>query len=231
MEKHGIPFARMLGILFASILPTQSNRQPRVWLTVTGIFLVAGLYAFLNVGRWLTVEDPLEEAGAIAVLSGRMPDRALEAARIYQAGYAQEVWLTHSTEPGAKLQKLSVPYTGEETYDEQILVHEGVPESSIKILEPPIENTADEMKTIGLALKHGELHKVILVTSKVHTRRARKLWKCLSEHDGQAIVRGVSNDGFDPAHWWRNTGDALDVVREVLGMLNAWAGLPLHSAT
>jgi hypothetical protein len=30
--------------------------------------------------------------------------------------------------------------------------------------------------------------------------------------------------------WWRNTGDALDVVREVLGLLNVWAGLPLQPA-
>jgi uncharacterized SAM-binding protein YcdF (DUF218 family) len=220
----------MLGFLFASILPIQTNRWPRRWLPVAVVLLFAGLYAFLNVGRWLTVEDPLEKAAAIAVLSGRMPDRALEAARIYRAGYAREVWLTYSAEPGATLQKLSVPYTGEETYDKLILVREGVPESAIKILEPPIVNTAHEMRTIGQSLKQEDLHKVILVTSKVHTRRARTLWNRLSRQDGQAIVRGVSNEGFDPAHWWRNTGDALDVVREVLGMLNAWAGMPLQPA-
>jgi len=164
-------------------------------------------------------------------LSGRMPDRALEAARIYKGGYAPEVWLTHSTEPGATLQTLSVAYTGEDAYDKQILEHEGVPENAIRILNPPIVNTADEMKTIGQALKQGRSHKVILVTSKVHTRRTRTLWNHLARQDGAAIVRGVSDDAFDPAHWWRTTGDVLDVVREVLGMLNAWAGLPLRRAS
>jgi uncharacterized SAM-binding protein YcdF (DUF218 family) len=220
----------MQGFLFASLLPTQSNRRPRFWLALAGFVLFMSLFIFLNVGRWLSVEDPLEKAGAIAVLSGRMPERALEAARIYKAGYAPEVWLTYSREPGATLQKLSVPYTGEETYDKLILLHEGVPENAIRILEPPIVNTADEMKAIGEALKQEKVHKVILVTSRVHTRRARTLWNRLSQRDGEAIVRGVSNDEFDPSHWWRNTGDALDVVREVLGMLNAWAGLPLHPA-
>jgi hypothetical protein len=43
-------------------------------------------------------------------------------------------------------------------------------------------------------------------------------------------VRAAGTDGFDAAHWWRNTHDALDVVREVLGLLNAWAGLPLQPA-
>ena len=220
----------MHGFLFASLLPTSSRQRPALWLTATGFLLLVGSFVFLSVGRWLSVEDPLEEAAAIAVLSGRIPERALEAASIYKAGYAPRVWLTHSTEPGAKLQELSVPYTGEDTYNKLILVHEGVPANAIRILDPAIVNTADEMKTIGQALEQEKVHKVILVTSKVHTRRTRTLWKHLSQQDGEAIVRGASNDEFDPARWWSNTDDALAVVREVLGLLNAWAGLPLHPA-
>ena len=227
---HGIPCACMQGFLFASLQPTQWNRRPRLWVAVAGFLLFVVLFVFFYIGRWLSVEDPLQKADAIAVLSGRMPDRALEAARLYNAGYAPEVWLTHSTEPGATLQKLSVAFTGEDAYDKQILVHEGVPETAVRVLDPPIVNTADEMRTIGQAVKQGKSHKVILVTSKVHTRRARTLWRRLSQRDGDAIVRGVSDDPFDPAHWWRTTGDALDVVREALGMLNAWAGLPLRPA-
>src|SRR5215471_15056468 len=226
----GIPFASMHGLLFASLLPTQRIGRPRLWVAVVGFLLFAVLFVFFNVGRWLSVEDPLEKADAIAVLSGRMPARALEAARIYKGGYAPEVWLTHSTEPGATLQTLSVVYTGEDAYDKQILEHEGVPENAIRILNPPIGNTADEMTTIGQALKQGRSRKVILVTSKVHTRRTRTLWNRLSRQAGDAVVRGVSDDEFDPAHWWRTTGDALDVVREVLGMMNEWAGLPLPPA-
>ena len=159
-----------------------------------------------------------------------MPGRALEAARIYREGYASQIWLTQSTEPGASLQALSVPFTGEESYERLILMRKGVPESAIRVLDPPIVNTADEMLTIGQALGKEKQHKVIIVTSKVHTRRVRALWKHLSSAQGEAIVRGVSDDGFDPAHWWGNTSDALDVVREALGLLNAWAGLPVQPA-
>jgi uncharacterized SAM-binding protein YcdF (DUF218 family) len=215
----------MQEFLLASLLPTQSNRRQRPCLAVLGLLFVVAVLAFLNVGRWLSVEDPLEKAAAIAVLSGRMPNRVLEAARIYKAGYAPEVWLTHTTEPGATLEELSVPYTGEETYNRLILLHEGVPENAIRVLDPPIVNTADEMKTIGLALAEETLHRVILVTSKVHTRRTRTLWRQVSQQNGNAIIRGVSNDEFDPEHWWRGTRNALDVVREVLGLVNAWAGL------
>jgi uncharacterized SAM-binding protein YcdF (DUF218 family) len=220
----------MQGILLASILPVPSKR-PRLWLTLIGASFFVALFVFLNVGRWLVVEDPLQKADAIAVLSGRMPTRALEAARVYKQGYAPRVWLTHSIEPGATLQQLSILFAGEDSYDKQILIHEGVPESAIQILDPPINNTADEMRTIGAALQSNNLHSVIIVTSKVHTRRTKTLWKHFAPQDERAIIHGVSDDAFDPAHWWRTTSDALDVVREVLGLANTWAGLPLRPAT
>lgn len=218
-------------LFLGTILPPQPEKRPHLWPMFVLALLGLAIAGFLNLGRWLVREDPLEKADAIAVLSGRMPDRALEAARIYRQGYAPEVWLTHAVEPGETLQKLSVRYVGEEEYDREILLHEGVPVSAVRVLDPPVVNTADEMKTIGAALHATPHYTVILVTSRVHTRRTRKLWNLLSSLDGKAIVRGVADDSFDPAHWWRSTGDALDVVREVLGLLNAWAGLPLKPAS
>jgi len=217
-------------MIFATILPNAVARKPRLWLSIIGSLLFLLLLAFLDLGRWLDKEDPPQKAAAIAVLSGRMPSRALEAARLYNQGYAPQIWLSYSVEPGAALEKYSVPYAGEEFYDRLLLLHQGVPDSAIHILAPPVVNTADEMRTFGLALRKENLHRIILVTSRVHTRRTAALWKRLSAKDGEAIVRGSPGDGYDPMLWWRNTGDALDVVREVLGLLNVWAGLPLQPA-
>jgi len=218
----------MGNFLVATLLPTEPARKPRLWPILFLALILASLFVFFHLGRWLIVEDPLQPAAAVAVLSGRMPNRALEAAKVYKQGYAPQVWLTHSTEPGATLAKLGVPYQGEDAYDKLILVHEGVPETAIRVLEPPIVNTADEMAAFGQAVARANPRRVILVTSKVHTRRTRTLWKSLSAGNGDAIVHGDSSDSFDADHWWRTTGDALDVVREVLGLLNAWAGLPLR---
>jgi uncharacterized SAM-binding protein YcdF (DUF218 family) len=214
----------------ASLVPMQGQQRVRAWLFVLGAVFVLGLFVFLNVGRWLVSEDPLRKADTIAVLSGKIPGRALEAASVFKQGYASRVWITHSKEPGASMEKLSIPYVGDESYEKQILMHEGVPEEAILVLDPPIMNTADEMKAIGETLRKENLHSVIIVSSKVHTRRIRELWKHISGQDGEAIIRGYSDDPFDPAHWWKNTQDALDVVREVLGLANAWAGLPLKPA-
>jgi uncharacterized SAM-binding protein YcdF (DUF218 family) len=210
-----------------------SRRRSRAWrvLSAAGTGgLVIAVVIFLGVGRWLVVEDPLVKARAIMVLSGAMPLRAIEAAKLYREGYAPEIWVTHSTEPGETLEEMGIPFAGEDHYNALVLIHEGVPPEAIRVLEPPIVNTADEIKVAAAALTREKGETVILVTTKAHTRRVRLLWRRLAPGQGRAIVRAASGDSFDPRHWWRNTSDALDVVREVLGLLNAGAGLPLHPA-
>lgn len=204
----------------------QRNRRKFIAAIVCAV-LVLGLVVFFGVGRWLVVEDPIGKARAIAVLSGRMPLRALEAAKLYRQGYAPEVWLTRTSEPGESLKAMGISFEGEEIYSARVLIHEGVPAEAIRVLETPIVNTADEMRVISKALEREKDHSIILVTSKPHTRRVRLLWQKLAPGECHAIVHAASDDPFDPRRWWRSSGDALDVVREVLGIMNAWAGLPL----
>jgi uncharacterized SAM-binding protein YcdF (DUF218 family) len=199
-----------------------------ILLTLLVGLIVFAAIIFLNVGRWLIVEDPLDKAQAIVVLSGGMPMRAKEAARLYNAAYAPQVWLTRANQPAASLQEMHIAFIGEEFFNSRVLMHEGVPSIAIHVLEPSIDNTADEIRAIAAELEREKGGAVIIVTTKAHTRRVRALWKELSGGRGRAIVRAASSDPFDPDHWWRATGDALDVLREVLGLLNAWAGLPLH---
>jgi uncharacterized SAM-binding protein YcdF (DUF218 family) len=202
----------------------------KMWriLILSAVFILLGVGFVFSVGRWLVMEDPLEKAQAIAVLSGGMPIRAIEAAKLYRQGYAPQVWLTHSTEPGARLKTMGIPFFGEDFYDARILVRNGVPEEAIRVLDPPIINTADEIRTISGQLERENGTAVIIVTGKAHTRRTRILWHRLAGDRGTAVVRAASEDPFDPKRWWGSTRDALDVVREVLGVLNAAAGLPLQ---
>jgi uncharacterized SAM-binding protein YcdF (DUF218 family) len=215
-----------------------SDAQPRkrrlflrILATLAGVLLAAALVTFLGIGRWLTIEDPLERAQSIVVLSGRIPIRAIEAARLYRAGYAPEIWLTRTIEPAASLQPMHIAYIGEDFYNTRILMHEGVPENAIRVLEQPIHNTADEVRVVAAELKRRGGMTAILVTTKAHTRRVRALWSRQADPRMQAVVRASPDDPFQPGHWWRTTGDALDVVRETLGLLNVWAGLPLSPSS
>jgi uncharacterized SAM-binding protein YcdF (DUF218 family) len=212
----------------AAVLSRPHSRTWRLLFAVGGGGLLLTAVVFFGVGRWLVVEDPLVKAHAIVVLSGAMPLRAVEAAKLYREGYAPEIWLTHSAEPGETLEEMGISFAGEDHYNKLVLIHEGVPPEAIHLLDPPIVNTVDEIKAAAAALAREKGEAVIIVTTKAHTRRVRLLWRRLAAGPGRAIVRAASGDSFDPRHWWRSTSGALDVVREALGLLNAWAGLPLH---
>ena len=201
-----------------------------VTLTSLMLVLVAGAIVLAGVGAWLVVADPLKPAAAIVVLSGHMPFRALEAAAIYRDGWAPEIWLTRgvSLDAEAVLARLGVEWTPEDTYSHRVLERLGVPVHAIRTLPERNRNTADEVRSVHASLRRSGGQRVIIVTSKAHTRRVRAIWAAAVGESPGVIVRYARDDPYDARRWWQHTGDALDVTREVLGLLNAWAGFPVQ---
>ena len=157
-----------------------------------------------------------------------MPARAEEAGRIFRLGYSHEVWVSRPVSPREELEAMGIHYLGEEDFNRAILVHEGVPEADISIFPQPIVNTEQEIEEITGQMRREQIASVMIVTSPQHTRRVRALWRKLAGKDLQMIVRSAPEDSFDADHWWRNTHDTFSVVREILGLLNAWLGLPVR---
>jgi uncharacterized SAM-binding protein YcdF (DUF218 family) len=204
----------------------------RRWLApgVVAIALAGSAVMFFAVGRWLVVEDPIAHSDAIVVLSGRLPERAIEAARLFKAGYADQVWISPPPSPADELKAMHISFIGEDFYNEKVLIAMGVPPDSIRILDHPDVNTEAEVRQIADDLRSSQLHSVIIVTSKPHTRRVRTIWGKLVGPDLRLTVRYPQDDSYDGAHWWRHTRDGLDVMRETLGLLNAWAGFPARAS-
>jgi len=217
----------------APLPQSASNKKGRrivVILIIIGLVAALGGAGVGTVGYWLVVADPLENAQAIVVLSGHLPFRAMEAASIYRNGRAPEVWLTREIRPSreAALAKLGIQFVRGQTYNKQVLQKLGVPADAIRLLNKGVRNTEEEVQLIAQELKRAGGERVILVTSKAHTRRVKTIWNTLVGNSAEAIVRHAKEDPFDPARWWRNTKDALAVSREVFGMMNVWAGFPLR---
>lgn len=209
-----------------------SSTKParRRWLIAIGVL---GLLAALAVrvvvgfGRWLVVSDPLEPARAIVLLRGEVPYRAEETARIYRQGLAPEVWMAPDLR-NLEMDRLGITYTPEEVYDEAVLTKLGVPKSAIRLMPNATENTEQEELGVLQELRRVGGDRVILVTSKYHTRRVRLVWHNLAGNSPRAIVRGASDQPFDADHWWRNADDVKVVGHEFFGLLNTWAGYPIR---
>lgn len=195
------------------------------------LFLISlSLLLLLSVGRWLVHEDPLQKADAIVVLSGNFPMRAMEAAALYRSGYGREIWLTRPSSHPEVLKELGIQYPGEDKFNFLVLRRQGVPAKNIHILEDPIANTADELEAVGSTLDDTGEKSVIIVTDKTHTRRVRTMWNKFEAAHGSIIVHGVVDDEVDPATWWRTTEGTHQVLHEIMGMMNLYAGMPVQSS-
>jgi uncharacterized SAM-binding protein YcdF (DUF218 family) len=210
---------------------TESKPAIGRWLIFGGVFIVlagAALAMFFAIGQWLVVQDPLAHADVIVILSGRLPERAVEAARLFQAGYAGQVWISAPSSPEQALKAMNISFLGEDFYNEKVLLARGVPADSIRVMARPSANTEEEVRQIADNLLSMNYHSAMIVTSKSHTRRVRLIWHRLVGSEPRLILRYATDDSYDGAHWWRHTRDALDVIRETLGLCNAWAGFPLR---
>jgi uncharacterized SAM-binding protein YcdF (DUF218 family) len=209
-------------------VPGRRRRTGIGFWAILALLVVIGVLVFRNAGHWLVREDSLSKADMIAVLSGGLPFRAESAAGIFKSGYAPAVWVSRPGGPQEELAALGIHFVGEEEYNREILVREGVPDSAIQICPDAIANTQEEVEEISREMRRDGKHAVIIVTSPQHTRRVKALWRKLAGDDPRVIVRAAPGDPFDADHWWRNTQDVLAVVRESLGLLNVWSGLPVR---
>jgi uncharacterized SAM-binding protein YcdF (DUF218 family) len=208
-----------------------STRKRLLAASIAAAIVGLALLAFLRAGTALVVESPLQHAPAAAVFGGKTPFRAIEAAKLYQQGWMQQVWLTEGIYSGADaaMAQMGIQVTPEYAYNRQVLERLGVPGAAIRVLPGHNNNTADEVRTIARAAAEAHADRIILITSSYHTHRVRTLWRMVNGEAVEPIVRYTPDEAFDAAHWWRDTADAWAVSREWFGLLNAWARFPVKS--
>ena len=157
-------------------------------------------------GRQMVQVDPPERSDAMLVLASSL-DRIIEAADLYQQGYAPVILLTQ-TYPNASEQYLldrGIDVERNEERRERVLEALGVPGDSIMILPGLVDSTADEARVFADWSKGRSIASVMIVTSVYHTGRTRLTFE--RTLDGTPIVVRVHPSSlvrFDPDAWWRS---------------------------
>ena len=126
-------------------------------------------------GRLWVVSDPIERADAIIVIGDDNfnGDRAARAAELYAAGWAPVVVAS-----GRKLR----PFAGIAELIDRDLENRGVPATSVIRFPHEAENTLEEAKALSVYTRERRWHRVLLVTSNYHTRRARYIFRKIFPH-------------------------------------------------
>jgi uncharacterized SAM-binding protein YcdF (DUF218 family) len=162
-------------------------------------------------GETWVVEDPLDRADAIIVLSDDnfYADRATHAADLYRHGMAPIVVTS-----GRRLR----PYAGIAELMEHDLIERGVPKDKIVRISHNAENTREEAQALAQQALERKWRSVIVVTSNYHTRRARYIFLHVFPAQTQVRVSGAQDGDFDPQHWWQSRKSLKEFTRELAGM-------------
>ncbi len=182
-----------------------------------------------ELARFLFVEDPLEPASAIIVLSGSLPYRPLEAAQLYQAGWAPRVILTRASVSMrfVALKTLGLEQPEPHEISRQVLLKFGVPNEEITVVQGRINSTLSEAQQVLNELTPAEGTKWIVVTSKAHSRRARLIWQHVAQDRVKVILRSPKEDPtFHVQGWWKKNQAIEMVAHEYMGLVNCWLGFP-----
>ncbi|HXH06132.1 MAG TPA: YdcF family protein [Vicinamibacterales bacterium] len=169
-------------------------------------------------GLLLYREDPLERADTIMVLAGARAERWLEAADLYREGVAPIVAVSpgrhEPAEDLAAARGLRLASDGEQM--RAALIALGVPADAIVVLPGAADNTAEEAVLFHAAARAHGWRSVVVVTSRLHTRRTGLAFRrALAESGVRVLVRASRHDADDPRYWWRRRQSVRQVVEEL----------------
>ena len=152
-----------------------SPRRGRLALLALLLVTALGGWAFVSLGQLLYEVDPLERSDVIFVLDGSYMERPAEAAHLYIEGWAPRIILSRRLPDNAEnaLQRQGLKIQTVMDAQKNAMMLMGVPESAIEIMLATRDNTAGESAELRRLLQSRGWSRIIVVTSKFHTRARR----------------------------------------------------------
>jgi uncharacterized SAM-binding protein YcdF (DUF218 family) len=203
--------------------PSSRKRLLRILLTIgAGLLVLAGLaFAFrarllTGVADYLIVTDDPQPADIIFLLNSDYDTRPFRASELFHQGLAPLVVMarsesTPSVELGLRLNDTDISVG--------VMEKQGVPADRIVVLPFPggVTSTIDEANALRQYIEINPIHKIILVTSAFHTRRAR--WIFERELKGLPVTLemvAVPYANFDQTNWWKNENGLIVLNNEYI---------------
>ena len=193
-----------------------------------GLPVLALIFFLPFAGRFLDHDDALEKADIVFVLAGERVERWLEAVDLYNEGWAPRIVLS----PGpvlpieTQLRARGVVYPREGDLARSAVIAAGVPAEAVSVLDHAVDNTAHEAAELRRSIPVEERRRLIVVTSRYHTRRAGFAFhRAFRGTPTRVIVRGSRYSPAHPALWWRHRDEPRFIMTELPKLAAYLAGL------
>ena len=165
-------------------------------------------------GRFLVNTDPPEAAGIAVVLSGDgNGHRLLKAVELVEQGFAPKVLITGPEGSyGARESDLAMAFAQRRGLNTDIL----------DPFVTDITSTLEEALAVDEELRRRGIDKAIVVTSELHTRRSRFIYRHRTAGRVTYLVVASDDPRFDPDAWWKTRDGREICVIEYAKTLNSW---------
>lgn len=172
------------------------------------------LHILTGLGHYLVQNEPPEKVDAVVALAGDdYGYRVLTAGRLVREGWAPYALIS------------GTPYLLSNQAEDciEFAVAHGFPRSYFRPFERDSVATRDESTAIGRKLKAEGVHKILLVTSNYHTRRAGRIMKQVAPF---LEIRTVAAPDryYSPDSWWKTRGGQRTFALEWSKTISAWVG-------
>jgi hypothetical protein len=184
-------------------------------LFLAGLLVAAALIASLPalrypalraVGWMLVAEDPPAKADVVVISSDALGAGILEAADLVHAGYASRVAIFDRPVTGVSRE---LARRGAQPFDLRAISIQMLQQLGITdvLVMPVVVGTVDEGKVLHEWCAAHDIHSILFVSVRDHSRRTRRvLDRALVRHGVQVIVRYARFSDFDPDSWWQSRG-------------------------
>lgn len=202
-------------------------RRREIWLPTiwgwTAILLVLASSSLLVVRNLYSFLAPNEPAGArTLVVEGWMgPDELDQAAEIFRTRGYEHAFTTGGPIP-AGFEKLGRDSFAELARD--FLVRRGVPEEAVTAVPTPA--SAQDRSFLSAVMlrewaarKGARLEALDLLSSGVHSRRSRMLYRIAFEPDVRIGILAARSGAYNPAAWWKTSVGAKTVLSETISLI------------
>jgi hypothetical protein len=201
----------------------------RFWLTF--LFFTGMLIYFYWTGivPYLSTNRPVE--ANILTVEGYMPDYAIKEAMqiFYRDGYGHLLVTGNKRTKGAHLDQ----YENDGEYSAAVLYQMGFDSSKLTVVAVHSDIRKDRTYHSALALgewikkNHAGMDAVDIVSLGCHARRSHLLFQKALGDSITVGVHSVTDQSFDPKHWWKSSHGFREITKETIAWIYArWVFRP-----
>jgi len=197
-------------------------RKRRLWPGVLLLLIVVLLAVILRapilsaLGAYLVRADAPQKADAVLVLAGDgWGHRILAGAQLAREGYAPKVLVSGPDGAyGNHDCELAIPFA----------VKHGFPASYFVHVEHTGRSTMAEAKAVLTVIRRMGIHRLLIVTSDYHTRRAGSIFRTLAP-DLKILVVAAPDEFFTSDGWWHTREGQKTFLLEWEKTVSTWFGV------